>query len=121
MQKTAYEVRISDWSSDVCSSDLVAPVDDDLARDELAGMLGRQLAAVLIPFRHDDDGVGAAEGFVAVFDVVQLRVDAAGVLDRGGVGGREYRKSVVLGKSLSIRVGLGGGRLMKKKQKKIKT
>src|SRR3546814_7929527 len=25
-QKTAYEVRISDWSSDVCSSDLHAPV-----------------------------------------------------------------------------------------------
>src|SRR3546814_18406588 len=24
MQKTAYEVRISDWSSDVCSSDLLA-------------------------------------------------------------------------------------------------
>src|SRR3546814_5271785 len=26
-QKTAYEMRISDWSSDVCSSDLCAPVD----------------------------------------------------------------------------------------------
>src|SRR3546814_7609802 len=25
-QKTAYEMRISDWSSDVCSSDLKAPV-----------------------------------------------------------------------------------------------
>src|SRR3546814_2068988 len=25
-QKTAYEMRISDWSSDVCSSDLVDPV-----------------------------------------------------------------------------------------------
>src|SRR3546814_2236942 len=25
-QKTAYEMRISDWSSDVCSSDLVADV-----------------------------------------------------------------------------------------------
>src|SRR3546814_5794968 len=25
-QKTAYEMRISDWSSDVCSSDLAAPV-----------------------------------------------------------------------------------------------
>src|SRR3546814_3898800 len=25
-QKTAYELRISDWSSDVCSSDLGAPV-----------------------------------------------------------------------------------------------
>src|SRR3546814_10029533 len=24
MQKTAYELRISDWSSDVCSSDLIA-------------------------------------------------------------------------------------------------
>src|SRR3546814_12805737 len=30
-QKTAYEVRISDWSSDVCSSDLVdADADDAL-------------------------------------------------------------------------------------------
>src|SRR3546814_20257592 len=26
-QKTAYEMRISDWSSDVCSSDLVARAD----------------------------------------------------------------------------------------------
>src|SRR3546814_2762471 len=25
-QKTAYEMRISDWSSDVCSSDLIAAV-----------------------------------------------------------------------------------------------
>src|SRR3546814_7309162 len=29
-QKTAYEMRISDWSSDVCSSDLAT--DDDLDR-----------------------------------------------------------------------------------------
>src|SRR3546814_1666452 len=27
-QKTAYEMRISDWSSDVCSSDLVASTGD---------------------------------------------------------------------------------------------
>src|SRR3546814_2907912 len=27
-QKTAYEMRISDWSSDVCSSDLAAPEAD---------------------------------------------------------------------------------------------
>src|SRR3546814_1852354 len=27
-QKTAYEMRISDWSSDVCSSDLTTPVVD---------------------------------------------------------------------------------------------
>src|SRR3546814_16519419 len=38
-QKTAYEMRISDWSSDVCSSDLVAQFDivaDDLAVVRLA-------------------------------------------------------------------------------------
>src|SRR3546814_828255 len=29
-QKTAYETRISDWSSDVCSSDLFEPVFGDL-------------------------------------------------------------------------------------------
>src|SRR3546814_949457 len=29
-QKTAYEMRISDWSSDVCSSDLLAVVMDDM-------------------------------------------------------------------------------------------
>src|SRR3546814_2281785 len=43
-QKTAYEMRISDWSSDVCSSDLIeqvirnlggAPVCDDCITDQL--------------------------------------------------------------------------------------
>src|SRR3546814_6536580 len=38
-QKTAYEMRISDWSSDVCSSDLargVAVVDPAISDDALA-------------------------------------------------------------------------------------
>src|SRR3546814_11738242 len=30
MQKTAYDMRISDWSSDVCSSDLGMTVEDNL-------------------------------------------------------------------------------------------
>src|SRR3546814_18135628 len=34
-QKTAYEMRISDWSSDVCSSDLIGIVAQ--AKDRLAG------------------------------------------------------------------------------------
>src|SRR3546814_7074027 len=38
-QKTAYEMRISDWSSDVCSSDLVG-TDDEQA------VMGRQIQAV---------------------------------------------------------------------------
>src|SRR3546814_18712210 len=32
MQKTAYELRISDWSSDVCSSDLLFGLQLDQAR-----------------------------------------------------------------------------------------
>src|SRR3546814_5079989 len=30
-QKTAYELRISDWSSDVCSSDLLISIGDDIS------------------------------------------------------------------------------------------
>src|SRR3546814_6434859 len=45
-QKTAYEMRISDWSSDVCSSDLVARV------DVCGTLLGDgRLPAVLLPLR----------------------------------------------------------------------
>src|SRR3546814_3370555 len=36
-QKTAYELRISDWSSDVCSSDLAGPQGPDAAKGELQG------------------------------------------------------------------------------------
>src|SRR3546814_7982826 len=39
-QKTAYEMRISDWSSDVCSSDLVAQVQLDQAKAQYAQALG---------------------------------------------------------------------------------
>src|SRR3546814_9574451 len=38
-QKTAYEMRISDWSSDVCSSDLVTA----RAQAELATLVQRRL------------------------------------------------------------------------------
>src|SRR3546814_15679664 len=52
-QKTAYEMRISDWSSDVCSSDLMIALDTDhvaplqmdaaqLVLAELAGQAGKQ-------------------------------------------------------------------------------
>src|SRR3546814_1244079 len=37
-QKTAYEMRISDWNSDVCSSDLAKPIEEvhgDHLRKEL--------------------------------------------------------------------------------------
>src|SRR3546814_13215827 len=56
-QKTAYELRISDWSSDVCSSDLL----DHLERaDRLAeGLaLAHVLQAGLVGGAGDADGLG---------------------------------------------------------------
>src|SRR3546814_3722986 len=37
-QKTAYEMRISDWSSDVCSSDLAVEVGNDHADQRVAAL-----------------------------------------------------------------------------------
>src|SRR3546814_2307130 len=48
-QKTAYEMRISDWSSDVCSSDLTVG----------AMLIGSTPA--MARDRYDDDGIGAGE------------------------------------------------------------
>src|SRR3546814_13279539 len=80
-QKTAYERRISDWSSDVCSSDL---------------RRRRRLSRGADPFRNQ---------------LSRLSHHAAA---RGGLS-RQARKSVVQGKSVSVRVDLGGHRLIKKK------
>src|SRR3546814_5695498 len=38
-QKTAYEMRISDWSSDVCSSDLLSFDQEDAAYKSLKAVL----------------------------------------------------------------------------------
>src|SRR3546814_2709438 len=40
-QKTAYEMRISDWSSDVCSSDLIAGATAGIAAAEGAGGIAK--------------------------------------------------------------------------------
>src|SRR3546814_2875152 len=46
-QKTAYELRISDWSSDVCSSDLLGPLH-----------ISARHAALAVRVGLDDAGVG---------------------------------------------------------------
>src|SRR3546814_19258274 len=43
-QKTAYEMRISDWSSDVCSSDLLPNNGVQLAREPYTGIFGGPVA-----------------------------------------------------------------------------
>src|SRR3546814_3924891 len=60
-QKTAYEMRISDWSSDVCSSDLLRTV--AVRRGELASSL---TATGTIDFNQRDVAIvqARAGGFV---------------------------------------------------------
>src|SRR3546814_12606232 len=51
-QKTAYEMRISDWSSDVCSSDLVLSGHQDLSSAltfELDGQYSRRTSDMSFP------------------------------------------------------------------------
>src|SRR3546814_8175634 len=52
-QKTAYEMRISDWSSDVCSSDLMMDIG--------AARLDRDRHAVALPERDRGGAVGKEE------------------------------------------------------------
>src|SRR3546814_14360932 len=79
-------MRISDWSSDVCSSDLH----------------GRR------PHRRCDGGQGRARDRRAATQAIWWR-GAGQVSDLD-------RKSVVKGKSVSVRVDLGGRRILKKKK-----
>src|SRR3546814_15105283 len=88
-QKTAYEMRISDWSSDVCSSDLgvhrrcnVLPVEAGRAAADVGKALGVRaddlgrddelvpIAAGLHPVA--DDLLGAAVGFRRGRDRIHL-------------------------------------------------
>src|SRR3546814_8446952 len=61
-QKTAYEMRISDWSSDVCSSDLLAVI---------AGVLGMNFDASFFDTR--DVGFAVAAGVMLVLAGIALR------------------------------------------------
>src|SRR3546814_2987609 len=89
-QKTAYEMRISDWSSDVCSSDL-------FQRPEAALVI--HLAGALDPVAHvqvvqalgarprdlpqDREGAQAAFGFVRIVEGVHSRERAFDAVGHG--------------------------------------
>src|SRR3546814_4775987 len=125
-QKTAYEMRISDWSSDVCSSDLV--VEDD-ARDLPAlagaraiaeepaapepdggvGLIGRRLDDV--PGRIDVPRTGemAAMGFARENDGFALGVGQGAVGDKPGRQDRKVRWSGRGDRGHRRRLDPGGG------------
>src|SRR3546814_1586991 len=97
-QETAYEMRMSDWSSDVCSSDLDKP-----------GQLRLKVYRLreIIPL---SDAVPVLEHFG--FRVIE---EYPFDLRDGRLGWIPDRKRVVWGKSVSVRVDLGGRRIIKQK------
>src|SRR3546814_19778638 len=102
-------MRISDWSSDVCSSDLgmssyVAP--------ERGSVLGGEAIEV-------DEEARGCRSDTAVARTEESRVALAphlGRCCRARVHRRADRRSVVEGTSVSVRVDLGGSRIIKKQQ-----
>src|SRR3546814_7082645 len=93
-QKTAYEVRISDWSSDVCSSDLVL----DNARQPLGALA--------------EHALGGADQIVALVGLIRLRGRGrrggiAGLLVGGGGRRRLLRIDVGVGIAGAVRGCLG--------------
>src|SRR3546814_15494294 len=128
MQKTSYELRISDWSSDVCSSDLV-PLRRGDGRQPCGG-LGRRpaLRQHLGLWRHRRHEPQAGQGDRREDRRHLHRGDRSPRGRRGRespAGGEEEpapadRKSVGEGKGGSGRVDSGGGRIMKQKTRIIK-
>src|SRR3546814_12465636 len=120
MQKTAYEMRISDWSSDVCSSDLL----DHAFRGVALALRARGDGSAV---EHRVDAVVGdrpADRF-RLADVADHRGAAPGQCVAGAPRHRLQvvadRKRVVKGKGVSVRVSLGGRRTYKTKIKKTTT
>src|SRR3546814_16582194 len=106
-QKTAYEMRISDWSSDVCSSDLAC-----VAARAYRVRGGRRRAGT-DERNHPGNEPDIGRHIIACSDGAEHGGGAEG---RSGCAGRcgGDRKSVVSGKSVSVRVDLGGLRIITK-------
>src|SRR3546814_20911287 len=94
-------MRISDWSSDVCSSDLISGVEQRRIASIGNGPDTRRVGAVVL--RRDAAKVLADH---------QQALRAAHYGPRKGLA---ERKSVVKGTSVSVRVDLGGRRGFQKK------
>src|SRR3546814_13678483 len=98
-------MRISDWSSDVCSSDLL-PQPCRRLDDRQEFRRGQARAA---DQRAVD--VAGAEQFGGIVAVDRAAIEQAPVRRAGADADR---KSVVEGKSVSVRVALGGRSISKK-------
>src|SRR3546814_15098327 len=113
-------MRISDWSSDVCSSDLLshaqrAPAPGFAQPGQVeTGELPHRVHAQAAGHHRIALEVAIEEPQVRTY--VHLGADLA-LAERAAIFERRARKSVVWGKSVSARVDLGGHRTIKKKKK----
>src|SRR3546814_21180526 len=121
-QKTAYEMRISDWSSDVCSSDLHDGVGAPADRPDHLVDLGRDVAG---DRAVADIGVNLDEEITADRHRLALGVvDVAGddraaprnlVADKlrsdiiGAAGAPAFPSALIFGNAVRKRVGSGKG------------
>src|SRR3546814_16385397 len=115
MQKTAYEMRISDWISDVCSSDLGEGDREDFRGPRLAGVeqvresCGEARRLARARAGEDEQRTLGGQHRLALGGVEAVQVRRIG---RGGHWQTHPltgdRKSVVEGRRLSVRVDLGG-------------
>src|SRR3546814_2342394 len=99
-QKTAYEMRISDWSSDVCSSDLSLVARSVVVRSTLLARKPCRLFRCIHTVKT-----------LSFFQIVKQLCTGAGTFQPLQL---PDRKSVVKGKSVSVRVVPGGRRSIKK-------
>src|SRR3546814_17726217 len=101
-------MRISDWSSDVCSSDLIGINDLSKSKDGDSKEL-RGVAKI----EHDRNEILLRK--YAAYARTVMNSEKIGIsADKQS----RDRKSVVEGKSVSVGVDLGGRRFIKKKNKK---
>src|SRR3546814_18899669 len=113
-------MRISDWSSDVCSSDLPVETAEAFIRQRITALRATNSGKAWDPLIHLSLNWLEANIPTNMPTPVIVHGDA-------GPGNFLFegeqvtdRKSVVSGKSGSVSVALGGGRIIKKKKKKIR-
>src|SRR3546814_14053207 len=113
---TAYVLRISDWSSDVCSSDLCAGTRVVVSSIELAG-IGHQA----VHLGHGSELLALHFGRAAGDQQECVRPVAPRLTDRLARLAHGDRKSVVSGKRVAVRDVVGGRRMHTKKKQNYGT
>src|SRR3546814_19457790 len=122
-QKTAYEMRISDWSSDVCSSDLIrrggtGRRGSSALRNQLHQLAVRAVGEQpdrAVRVHLDLADAGAEVPAVGLVQPVAVDGHADQPLTRQRSHQQAYPQSLVQGKSVAGRVDPVGPRLLKNK------